>query len=171
MRKGGESILFALQPAFSFFLYSQGLLVLHACENVLCLDQIEELWGGVPSAGMFSGIHAQPRILVCNCQATLLILHLWVRGQMWALGHWAPVSSHQARHTFRGNACFYHVIILCPVSLSPSVSFSGKTGNESETQDGWAMVLVWVMFVLFLFKYGSSLKQKITRKTFFCIFP
>jgi len=59
MRKGGERILFALQPAFSFFLYSHGL-VLHVCVSVLCLDQIEEVWGGVPNARMFSGIHAQP---------------------------------------------------------------------------------------------------------------
>ncbi len=121
--------------------------------------------GGVPSIEMFSGIPAQPKDLGSNCQTVQLILHLWVRGQLWTSGHWAPGSPHQARCTFWGNYYIYIFFLAQSPNLSLSLTHTNthtQTGNRKwKWNTGWVGHSTHLSHISTVFvKKGSNLNKR-----------
>lgn len=90
---------------------------MHECESVLCLDQIGEVWGGVPSANS-SFVGQGPAV------------------DLWALSFSQP--SPGQTHILRKFLFLLYSFFL--LSLFFTLSLTEETGNESETQDGWAIL-------------------------------
>lgn len=142
-----------------------------ACMRVLYVwIKLESFRKAFPLKECSLAFTLSPWILGCNCQAVLLILLLWVMGQPWASGLWAPVSFHQTRCTGWGNSCFYYIIFLCPVSLSPSLFL--RENRKWKWNTGWVGSGARLSHVCtVLVKIGSSLNKHYQKHFFPCIFP
>lgn len=108
-----------------------------------------------------------PWILVYNCQAVLLILHLWVRGQLWASGHWAPVSSHQARHTFEEMLVFIMLLFFAQSLFHPLSLSQGKQEMKVKHRMGGQ----WYSFESCLYCFCSNMAPVYFLRHFFLHFP